>query len=88
MFGQQTQQQDLFSALFAPKTIHHNGKIAAHNHKNSIPAQILPQEHHEQMMKDPFSFMIPMFGQHQAPQEKKQFNFFEQPMHAVRQWLA
>jgi len=80
MFGQSTQQQDLFSSLFAPKHVHHNAMPA--EHPNSIPVH----QPEKMNMNDPFAFMMPMHHATAAPQ--KQFNFFEQPIHMVRQWLA
>lgn len=77
MFAPQKQQQDLFSSLFAPKQVHHNVKPAV------APESIPVVPHHQKM--DPFAFMFP---QHMQTEQKQSFNFFEQPIHVVRQWLA
>ena len=87
MFGHQQQHQnfDLFGSLFHPQP-----KAAVHHNGMEIP-QVTPMQpqHPEQIQfQDPFKAL---FGHHATkvvPQQKQQFNFFEQPVHYVRQWLA
>jgi hypothetical protein len=77
LFGhQQHQNFDLFGSLFHPQP-----KVIVHTKE----AQQIP--HQPEQIQDPFkAFFMPQH--HAVPQQKQQFNFFEQPVHYVRQWLA
>lgn len=88
MFGQPQHHQnfDLFGSLFP----HPQPKAPVHK-AMEVPqtTPMMPQHPEQIQFQDPFKTL---FG-HQVPmpvsiQKKPQFNFFEQPVHYVRQWFA